>query len=86
MESNVSLKHHLDTAFFQIISLEPAQRQDLNHMWRHARNLWNLMDQEMVYCRRQNKPTAKYQELEQKLMDAIETMDQYLTFATLLTK
>ena len=86
MESDFTLKHRLDVAFFQIIGLEINQRKDLQHMWRHARNIWDLMDQEMVQCRRVNKPTVKYQELEQQLTEFMETIDQYLTFATLLTK
>lgn len=85
MESNSTLKHRLDTAFFQIIDLAPDQRRDLQHMWRHAKNLWNLMDQEMVYCRRQHKPTAKYQEFEQSLIEMMDTIEQYITFG-LLTK
>lgn len=86
MESNVALKHRIDTAFFQIIDLDPGQRKDLQHMWRNARRIWEQMDQEMVYCRRQNKPTSKYQDFEQQLMDALDIIEQYLTFATLLTK
>lgn len=86
MESNITLKHRLDTSFFQIIGLEPTQRRDLQHMWRHARNVWDLMDQEMVQCRRQNKHTPKYQDFERQLVDALENIEQYLTFATLLTK
>lgn len=85
MELNVTLKHRLDVAFFQIIDLDPGQRRDLQHMWRHAKNLWNLMDQEMIQCRRQHKPTPKYQEFEQQLMSALDTIESYITFG-LLTK
>lgn len=87
MDPDFTLKHRLDTAFFQIIGLPTGeQRQDLHHMWRHAKNVWNLMDQEMIHCRRVKKPTVKYQELEQQLIEFMETIEQYLTFATLLTK
>jgi len=85
MDANLTLKHRLDTAFFQIIDLDPSQRKDLQHLWRNASNIWNLMDQEMVQCRRQHKPTAKYQEFEQKFIEAIETIERYITFG-LLTK
>ena len=85
MELNVTLKHRLDVAFFQIIDLAPSQRKDLQHMWRHARNMWNLMDQEMIQCRRQNKPTSKYLEFEQDLIEALDTIESYITFG-LLTK
>jgi hypothetical protein len=85
MESNSTLKHRLDTSFFQIIDLDAGQRKDLQHMWRNARRVWELMDQEMVYCRRQNKPTSKYQDLEQQLIEALDTIEKYITFG-LLTK
>lgn len=87
MDANVTLKHRLDVSFFQIIGLPTGEmRQDMHHMWRHAKNLWNLMDQEMVQCRRVNKHTVKYQDFERQLADALENIEQYLTFATLLTK
>jgi hemerythrin superfamily protein len=85
MELNVTLKHRLDVAFFQIIDFEPDQRRDLQHMWRNAKNLWNLMDQEMIQCRRLHKPTPKYTEFEQQLIEALETIEKYITFG-LLTK
>ena len=85
MELNVALKHRLDVAFFQIIEFEPTQRRDLQHLWRNAKNLWNLMDQEMIQCRRQHKPTLKYQEFEQELKEALDNIEKYITFG-LLTK
>ena len=85
MELNIALKHRLDTAFFQIIGFGPAQRMDLQHMWRYAKNLWNLMDQEMIQCRRQHKPTIKYLDLEQQLTEAVDNIEKYITFG-MLTK
>ena len=83
MELNVSLKHRLDTAFFQIIEFGPDQRRDLQHLWRNAKNLWNLMDQEMIQCRRQHKPTVKYLEFEQDLVEALDNIEKYITFGLL---
>ena len=86
MDANVTLKHRLDVAFFQIVDLGPNQREDMRRLWRPARALWDELDRELVECRRAKKYTIKYKELEQQLVDALENIEQYLTFATLLTK
>ena len=85
MDADLTLKRRLDTTFFQIIDLDAGQRKDLQHMWRNARRIWELMDQEMVYCRRQKKPTPKYQDFEKQLLLSLDTIEQYITFG-LLTK
>jgi hypothetical protein len=86
MDANLTLKHRIDTAFFQIIDLAPAHRKDLQTMWRVARGRWNELDIELITCRKQNKHTPKYQELEMDLVKRLDLIEQYLTFATLLTK
>ena len=85
MNHNIELKKRLDTIFFQIVEIQPNMRDDMRHMWRSARNTWMLMDQELIQCRRINKPTPKYQDLEKNLTESLETMEQYITFATLLS-
>jgi hypothetical protein len=85
MELDLTLKHRLDVTFFQIIELDPVQRKDLQQMWRNARRIWELMDQEMVNCRRIKKATAKYTEFEQQLTESLDTIERYITFG-LLTK
>jgi hypothetical protein len=57
----------------------------MRRLWRPARVLWDQLDKELVECRRHNKPTVRYQEIEQDLLNRIELMEQYITFATLLT-
>jgi uncharacterized protein YcaQ len=80
------LKHRLDTAFFRIIELtQGEQRRDLQHMWRHARSMFDLMDQELVQCRRIQKYTTQYKDFEKRVEESLDTIEQYLTFATLLT-
>lgn len=86
MEPDFTLKHRLDVAFFQIIDLDVAHRKDLMTMWRPAKHVWSKMDQEMITCRRNNKLSPAYKDLEADLQARIETIEQYLTFATLLTK
>lgn len=85
MESNSTLKHRLDTIFFQIIDIPPNMREDMRRLWRPSRALWNELDRESVECRRLHKPTARYQEIEQDLLARLDLMEQYITFATLLT-
>ena len=85
MKSDSTLKHRLDTIFFQIIQILPGMREDMRRLWRPARALWDELDKELVECRKLNKPTVRYQEIEQDLNNRLEIMDQYITFATLLT-
>lgn len=85
MEHNVTLKHRLDVVFFQIVQIPTGMREDMRRLWRPARALWDELDKEMVECRRLNKSTIRYQEIEQDLGARLDLMEQYLTFATLLT-
>jgi hypothetical protein len=85
MESDSTLKTRLDNIFFHTIQLPPGMREDMRRLWRPARALWDEMDKELVECRRYNKPTARYQEIEQDLRNRLDIMEQYITFATLLT-
>jgi hypothetical protein len=85
MESDSTLKQRLDNVFFQIINLPANMREDMRRLWRPARALWDELDKELVECRRHNKPTVRYQEIEQDLQVRLDIMEQYITFATLLT-
>jgi hypothetical protein len=85
MESDSTLKQRLDNVFFQIINLPANMREDMRRLWRPARALWDELDKELVECRRHNKPTIRYQEIEQDLQVRLDIMEQYITFATLLT-
>ena len=83
MDANFTLKHRIDASFFEIISCDPTQRSDLQRMWRVARSKWNELDIELIQCRRQNRATPKYREIEIDLIDRVETIEKYLTFAML---
>jgi hypothetical protein len=85
MESDSTLKTRLDNIFFQIINLPASMREDMRRLWRPARALWDELDRELVVCRKHNKPTIRYQEIEQDLQVRLDIMEQYVTFATLLT-
>lgn len=83
MESKSTLKHRIDTAFFQIIDMDPLQRRDLQRMWRVARSKWNELDIELITCRRQNRCTPKYKEIEADIEERLETIEKYITFGLL---
>jgi hypothetical protein len=86
MELDYTPKHRLDVAFFQIIELDAGQRRDLMTMWRPAKHVWSKMDAEAIACRKQNKLTPTYRDLAKDLDARLEMIEQYITFATLLTK
>lgn len=83
MELNLTLKHRIDTAFFQIIDMHPVQRRDLQKMWRVTRSKWNELDYELINCRKQNKVTPKYTEIEADILERLELIEQYITFGLL---
>lgn len=58
--------------------------KDLYKMWKNCVNLYTEMDKELVICRRSQRPTAKYLELEKQLLESIEQFDQWTTFSKLL--
>ena len=83
MEPDADLKYRIDQAFFNIIEVRPDMREDLRRMWRHVRDLWNQLDQELVNCRRLNKTTALYSELEIGLRESLENLEGYITWGHL---
>jgi hypothetical protein len=85
MESDSTLKQRLDTIFFQIVEIAPGMREDMRRLWRPARALWDELDRELVECRRLNKHTIKYKEIEQDIIARLDIIEQYLTFGLLAT-
>lgn len=84
MDHNPELKTRIDRAFFAINQdVRPDQREDLRRIWRRARELWSLMDIELVNCRRRNRVTPKYTDLQQECVETITTLEQYITWAHL---
>lgn len=80
------LKHRLDVGYFQMIEQIPAgKRADLLKFWKHAQSLYNELDKEMVNCRRKQKLTPIYQDIEAKVIETLDTFEQYLMWAQLLT-
>lgn len=53
-------------------------------MWKTVDSIYNEMDREMVECRRKNKLTLKYTELEAQLQKAQLNLEKRMTFALLI--
>ena len=79
------LKNRIDQLYFKILEVSPHQRNDLKRMWKHAREIWSEIDMEMVVCRRLGKETTKKKELTEKLEESLTAVEQYLTWAKLLS-
>lgn len=84
---NLDIKTRLDNAFFTIIRLpmDPQKVNDLKKLWKNCSQIWTDMNKEEIECRRLSKSTIHYKELEKELLDGLEMLEQYLTFATLLS-
>lgn len=83
MQHDLELERRIDEAFFSIVKLPPGQREDLRRMWRHCGNLWKQMDIELVNCRRNNRATPRYKELEAECVKTLETVEGYITWGHL---
>lgn len=59
-------------------------RSQLFKLWKNCVNIRTEMDKEMVQCRRYNRVTPKYTELESQLVESISNFEQWVTFARLL--
>jgi hypothetical protein len=65
--------------------MDAEKIRDLKKIWKNCSELWIEMSREDINCRRLNRKTVEYQELEQQLISGLELLEQYLTFATLLS-
>jgi len=59
-------------------------RSQLFKMYTNCKSVYTEMSKELVECRRYQKVTHKYTELEQKLQENITNFEQWAMFATLL--
>lgn len=58
-----------------------------NTLWKfytNCRRIWAEMDNEFVVCRRHNRLTLKYTELEVKFRECVGEFDQWITMAALI--
>lgn len=84
---DLDIKQRLDNTFFQIIRLplDTDKVQDLRKIWKNCSEVWAKMSREDVNCRRLSKKTPRYLDLENELKTGLELLEQYLTFASLLS-
>jgi len=59
-------------------------RSTLFKFYKNCRDIYTEMDKEMVHCRRRNKLTQKYTELQVQFTEAITTFEQWTVMAALM--
>jgi len=59
-------------------------RSTLFKFYKNCREIYTKMDQEMVNCRRRDKLTQKYTELEAQFVEAVNTFEQWTVMAALM--
>jgi hypothetical protein len=84
---DLDIKQRLDDTFFNIVRLpmDAEKVRDLTKIWKNCCQTWKEMSQEDVTCRRLGRKTPKYLDLEKELKDGLDLLEQYLTFASLLS-
>jgi hypothetical protein len=78
------IENRVNELFFKIIACKQEHQRDLKRMWRGCKDLLTEISKEDVTCRRLGKDTPKKLELIEKLNESVNTLEQYLMFATLL--
>jgi hypothetical protein len=81
---NPDIKYRLDQAYFTIVKLPGDQFTDLKRIWKNCYTIQREISKEEVNCRRLGKNTVQYTELEAKLLETLDTLEKYITLATLL--
>ncbi len=74
-----------DAAFRKITALPSQYKTDLMRLDTNAYDIRTEISKELIACRRKGRPSLKYNELVNKLAEVIDLMEQYLTFASLLS-
>jgi hypothetical protein len=77
--------HRVTECVEQIKAVNNRQaRRDLLRMLRTVDSALNELDSERVECRRLNRNTARYQQLESQALELIVNLEQHLTLARLM--
>jgi hypothetical protein len=74
----------IDELFFKIITCKQEHQRDLKRLWHRCKDIITEISREDVICRRKGRDTVRKLELVAELDEAINTLEQYLVFATLL--
>lgn len=78
------MDYRIQELFFKIIACKQEHQRDLKRMWKNCTAIKTEISKEDVICRRKGRDTVTKIELVQKLDDAVNNLEQYLVFATLL--
>jgi predicted nucleic acid-binding Zn-ribbon protein len=79
------LRQRLQQLEQQIPNIKNRQaRRELVMMLKSANSALTRVDQELVECRRRQRPTVKYQDLVTEADKVLKFVEQHLTFAALL--
>jgi len=84
---DLDIKRRLDDTFFNIVRLpmDVEKVRDLKKIWKNCSETWADMSREDINCRRLGKKTPHYLDLEKQVLEGLELLEQYLTFASLLS-
>ena len=84
-ETHQAIRDKLDECLHALQSTEDMRAKTaLWKFYNTTRIIWVEMDKEMVECRRRNRVTPKYTELQAKFNECINNFEQWTTFAKLL--
>jgi hypothetical protein len=74
----------LSVCFDQLNGLGTMPRSKMCKIYDNIRQIWSAMDSEFVECRRRQRLTLKYTELQTKYLDSIKVFEQWTIMATLI--
>ena len=78
-------KHKLSTMLETVHGMQDIRaRSELFKIYKNCSNVYTEMDKEMVNCRRTNRVTPKYTELEARYAESITIFEQWTVMATLM--
>ena len=85
MDQDYTLRDRLDTSYLAIQRItDPKNRMNLSKMYHTCIGIWTELNKEFVTCRRLHKLTRQYLELETKMEEHVNNLEQYLVFAQLM--
>ena len=70
--------------YFKIIACKQEHQRDLKRIYTNCRRIQTEISKEDVICRRFGKDSPKMLDLREELVQAVNNLEQYLVFATLL--
>lgn len=70
--------------YYNLYQVKAAHRKDMCRLLDNCAFLWREMSKESVTCRRKGRNTIKFNDLADQFLVAVETVEQYFTFAVLI--